>query len=957
MYVPLQIYSQPLVLSQIVCLSRQYGGGERYERYQHHTVIAGNTISLAFNKAVAGSGTRLTLLYPEYRLRLSPVLLSGDIGPGVERASCKVAKFGVDTRGTLTGTLGDAADGLVLCEIVPYDAAGNQAASSPESYPRHFIWLDRYNQARDFPFAVLQNGVFEWVHGVSSYQFALVPKTAIVATNAPPMGPRTPTFFSHVPVPAALTRRNVAPYESGKMTPRRPAITARGITVFEGKQGYFWDDAFGGLDYRNPASELPLIDGLRGQATSAHTLFMWGGIKNKIYGASPHSIWVMNSEGRKRTLVGTRHKREGYWEDRRTLGADPLAETVGIWDESIPVKEREPSECWAFDFVKTTLALAMEREPLGDPPEHPHVGVGPLMLASDRHGYVLNIQFDGSDPERVKGWDADWQQPHVHRLCPVDDPWGLRTDNVLDPETGEEVFYVCERARHRVLKKSVRTGATLAIEWGDERAERELGNRINNAGSGAMPRTWIGPGQATCRTYNLVAPEGLAIDYINRWIYVGSYALGEVRRKKLGAPSDQWQLVCRPDIDLKSRYIMLSSCSDGKTGPVGALLTSTWSNVPQGGRPDGWYPRPGGVPEADSKTIPSHVYWNWSDTVYDYLQGPGGKTASQSYAEAAELNGGRILCSSASHGISEFILRLPQDGPVPDYTVIQQGAAEFVVHHALLHGPGGNGHIDRAIAPLPWGRSEALDAYMQSSGQIAPPVVSLLDDASFEQAALPANGIQYSPTDSAWTFAGAGVTSSGSAFGGTAYVHKQFAFIQNNKRFSQTKYLKGGKYELSFRVARRVYATPANAARPIGVLLDGQQIHRVVPASKNWELVTLTFTVASGDHEIGFVGLDYVAGQDITSFIDTVMLKVIELSGPTPEEEEAMRQEYEQALAELRAMLEEADASLAQATERVTVETQRADRAEAKLVAVGNAATAVETALAGLREALATPEE
>jgi hypothetical protein len=864
----LEIQQQPLDLARIVCLRDELEIGSRYQRYQLHTVITSASFSLGFHGIdLPSGGAPHVFAYPKYGLLLTPLLVDGTLGPTVERAVCGVAAN--TSAGVFSGTLGDEPDGPVLTQIVGYDASGKRVDIPAESFPQYWIFVDRHGEAKNHPFVIFQNASFEWTHGVEAYQYVIVPKSKLIATTSPPLRPRGAAQpWSHMVTPEQLTRRNYHPFDDTRMTPRRPSVTSRGIVVTEQRQAYFWDQAFGGMDPSKPRAELPQLDGPRGYSTAAHTLALkisHTGLS--LHGCSAFGFWFIDKTGAKRTLVGLRHKQPGYWNERGYIANDPLVEYVGKWDADVPMHERFALEAWAIAWDQRSFALD-ESATIGS--EHPHVS-GPVVFLPDRHGYVLKITFNGRDPKRIEGITADWEPPTVKRFIKANDPWGTVCH--------EGVVYVNERGLHRTSKWNADTGAYLGNEI-------ESPPVVATLGAIGTDRVWHGAGAETCRQFPIVAPEGLEIFQLDGVWYIqwASYAQGEVRRKPLGAGPDKVQVVCRPAIGGNSRYITMSPVSDGRTGPAGSFLATTWDNGGPGGRPMFYYPAPHTEPDGTALTHRPGPAWTW--WAYDVTQGPG-NTEVQTYAEAVTLAPGIIVCASAEHGVAEFTWRRAEDGPDPDYAKAQSGGARYRAQYALLHGANCNGYVD---VPLPWGKFSDVDYFMRLCGCVpdgevvtpptpptppTPTVPNLISNGSFESPALPAATFKYAAPATSWTLTGgAGIAANGSGFSAPVGAGAQVAFLQNTGTITQSLTLPANEYVLSFNLARRTHALPAGSVQTVRVLIPGVLDKTLTPPASGWQTITLPFSLpVAGTYSLQFSGAgSYPSGTDVTAFIDAVSL-------------------------------------------------------------------------------------
>jgi predicted RecA/RadA family phage recombinase/DNA-directed RNA polymerase subunit K/omega len=152
----------------------------------------------------------------------------------------------------------------------------------------------------------------------------------------------------------------------------------------------------------------------------------------------------------------------------------------------------------------------------------------------------------------------------------------------------------------------------------------------------------------------------------------------------------------------------------------------------------------------------------------------------------------------------------------------------------------------------------------------------LISDGSFEVPSLAADAFQYAPGGSPWQFAGgAGVCGNGSAFGNPpAPDGVQAAFLQSTGSMSQSVYLDGGTYSLSFLAAQRA---GQRQSQEFEVLVDSAVVGTVTPTGATYgSYETSDFTVAAGTHTIELLGMN-PQGGDNTAFVDEVAISVVAL--------------------------------------------------------------------------------
>jgi hypothetical protein len=646
----------PLNLAAIVCLRAQYATS-RYQRYKVHTDQAG-TIAAKFGLTdLAGGGARKPFGYPKYGLLIN----------GVERATYTRSAAGTETEGTFTGALGDEADGPVLTQIVAYDASGARVASPTECLMPYWVWVDRQGKAKDCPDVIVDTGSFSWTHVAPVYAWARIPKTAL--------GNLTKPLPSRVPVPSdtALDATKIArvdrvPVEVGEAY--RPTITDSGITVMDDLQPYFNDDM------TRAWSQLPLVDGIRGACSAAMVTFLRFGRNRKLYGCDPFSFWVIDETGTKRTLIGQRMTTAEYWVD--TKSGPSRVETVGNWDASIPEKERFPWECWGMCWDPRTLALDPNAAPIGG--EQPHAGAGPVAYLSDRHGYLLKVQFDGHNHATPA---------IVTRVAAFNDLWGLDWDPATNTIIG------AERGAHRIVRIDPATGKVLEVLV-DASASAKLVTLVANT----HEYKWAaGTTQAQIDAAPGIAPELIVIQ--DGYLYFTSIAMRAVRRINLATKAVE--LCCRPTFNANSHFSYIA-LSDGTFGPRGTIFHTSYSNG-FFGRAQAFLPVAGGG-------LTHSKVWGWQGSGSAIVQGSGGHWEAMEYAIAVAVGEGMLAQGNSNQGIATFMQADPVLDVKPDAARAARGMAYWKQQcYPLIWGPYGYGYTRY---PLPLGENADCDYWLTS---------------------------------------------------------------------------------------------------------------------------------------------------------------------------------------------------------------------------------------------------
>ncbi|MGH7605418.1 MAG: hypothetical protein ACRENK_15660 [Gemmatimonadaceae bacterium] len=669
------IVSIQVNFSAVVCDTVQYFSS-RYERYENHFLLTATAFSIAFQATnlAAGGDKNLSFQYPKYGLLVN----------GVERST--YTRNGTERAGAFVGALVDEPDGLTRFEIVAYDAAGIRVAVPVEGLLTHWGYIDRAGGAKNCLNTVAQNASRDWEVSASSkqptqYQYAILPKAIANTRRLQPLAARLGTSFNTALPAAQLTKINYSVGTQG--VSNTPCTTSRGITITENREVYFYSDLY--LAY----PRVPLLDGPRGFCTTNFCTDIKFGRNGKLYGADPWARWSLDATGTKKTLFGLRHKWAAYWAEQ-TL-TSPEVEVVGNWDASIPATERFAWESWGMCWDERTLVIDIATAPGPNCTEHPHVGIGPVMFCSDRHGYILKAQFGGIVRD---------SPVTIMRFATAIDPWGMAGDGTT--------IYVAERGLNRISKFDMDTGAYLGALIEDTTA----------ASLGAVDqsvRKWKGATPAVCRTHPIVAPEGVAI--FGGYLYWGSLAQGEVRRIPLaGGPVE---VVCRPIIDNNSNYVYIA-VSDGSFGPAGTVFATSWT-ISNNGRPDTFVPGVGTA--SDGTPLTNAARWQWHGFSGGVGQGPGGKWESAGYGsavavgrkgsgQASDPDFGAVACTSSVGDVSVFMKANASDGPAPNYVSVNNGMIYYRQNFQVLHGPWCSG----PDLPLPWGANPDCDYFMRSCG-------------------------------------------------------------------------------------------------------------------------------------------------------------------------------------------------------------------------------------------------
>ena len=178
-----------------------------------------------------------------------------------------------------------------------------------------------------------------------------------------------------------------------------------------------------------------------------------------------------------------------------------------------------------------------------------------------------------------------------------------------------------------------------------------------------------------------------------------------------------------------------------------------------------------------------------------------------------------------------------------------------------------------------------LTALFASAAFTAVAHAQSIGDYSFEAVDLGDNQYVYDPVDAGgWSFTGdTGVSASGPNnpwFTGSAAQGNQAAFIQggyggtNETSQTVTGLTVGTVYSLSFYLAERIGIYGAYDPDPIEVLVNGNDLATVTPATYGFVDYTLTFEASSASESLAFLGTATASG-DFDTNLDDVTLQDI----------------------------------------------------------------------------------
>lgn len=452
---------------------------------------------------------------------------------------------------------------------------------------------------------------------------------------------------------ASIIQTNLAPWRNGDIY--RPMDIGGGCLGVFSRQAYFFDHLTAARPY------LPSLDGPRGVGSVSMATHLQVGRTGGVYFTDPWRVGHISPAGTVKTLVGWRHKQPMKLDSM----ADDAIELMGDWS-AIPEGRCGFHELWGMAWDQRTLTVAGDPIPNGaNGPEQPHV-VGPVMFVADsQRNRVCRIEFDPRS--------HDTPAKVTEFITGINDPWDLAC--------ADGVLYVSERQAHRIAAYDATTGAFLRVVV--------QGSALAVVRNRKMVRT---VGLDITRAQPCVAPEGLFFQ--DGWLYFASLAQAQIR--KIDVNTGEMRIVCDVPVDGQSMFVKIA-VGDGTFGPRGMLAATTWSST-QMGRPLLWNP--------DGTAI------GWTNG-NGGGQGPGPCFETIGYSGAVGIGNARMVFSSAAEGVIQVSRALPTDKVISSGDWHAARLEYWYAGHELTNGAGGWGFFG---LPLPLGKSQELDAYLQAYG-------------------------------------------------------------------------------------------------------------------------------------------------------------------------------------------------------------------------------------------------
>jgi hypothetical protein len=231
-------------------------------------------------------------------------------------------------------------------------------------------------------------------------------------------------------------------------------------------------------------------------------------------------------------------------------------------------------------------------------------------------------------------------------------------------------------------------------------------------------------------------------------------------------------------------------------------------------------------------------------------------TYSMSFLAARRANWGtqpsfRVLMNGEIVGSYDSVASAAYAFQTTSSFTVPSGAATITFQGTNIYGGDGTVFIDDVLIRFEAGR---------------------LNDSGFDQAGIARGTFKYQPTGTPWNWGfNTGITGNVSAFTGgnpPAPQGSTVAFLQTTGTFNQIAALVQGTYELTFSAAQR-----GNQRQTFQIFVDGVVVGTFnnINGPNYQSYNTSSFSVATGNHTISFVGTN-INGGDNTAFIDDIRL-------------------------------------------------------------------------------------
>lgn len=460
-----------------------------------------------------------------------------------------------------------------------------------------------------------------------------------------------------------------------------PNINRDGVISSFNMEAYFYDAGplNVGAAFISKYPAFALYDGPRGVGTmwmAAHLgvgkatweLTEGSPRTNTVYGCDPWRVFKVHADGTVTTLAGYRHEPlMNHWED--ILTSRPTMTLVGNWS-AIPVERRGFHELWGLAWDSSTLnSFSATDKLLEFGFSRPVHTTNPTLFVTDtQNNRVCKLEFNGRD-RSVPAVVTEW-------LTGLNDPW-----DIVEHGTS---FYISIRHDNAIREYDKATGALV----------RTVVARNPALPGDAVPRTGTDKRRmklnnctlAEAQAQPCLGPEGLYI--MDDWLYYGSFVQQQVRRVHL--IDGTVEVMPFQGVSGNAKFIKLA-VSDGTFGPKGTLFVQSWEGSGKAGH---------------QATLPDGTRWT-------VPAGGDSHVRDTSYGTAVAVNNGALYLAHANAGISRYYFGTPTDAALMNAAVLEYHQK----HYRIKYGQDGFGPHG---LPLPWGESEALDYFFQTSGHVPP---------------------------------------------------------------------------------------------------------------------------------------------------------------------------------------------------------------------------------------------
>jgi hypothetical protein len=648
------------------------------------------------------NGSYAPFLYPRYKMMLWPI----DAATGKETAPVTVATHdivGAELKPVFNAKF-PLPDGLYILQILPFTLADVPIApAAGECYPRIPFWVDKGGTAKNFPWFAQAYGDYEWTHsalgptaGMTPLHFYCIKPASAHKAQAYPLPLDTDPYL---PIPTgekkSLTRVNLTLAQQQGLN-WYPCTTDRGIRVTDGEHGYY------PVGYTCFQPFKPYIDGPRGVAQTAYTLWLGEGRNNKVYFNTPHSWRRLDADGKVRTTIGIVHTYAPYHEDVTKYSAmkipqfHPAVKIMGNWI-NIPLSEQYPKLSYFSFFDDLTTQPDPNAAPVQDAtmafPEQPHLETtfrGPVQYGGDAHdgGWVLAAEFDKAD-----------------HLIPANVTRHFRVPDIFGGAKKDGIGFFASRSGNAIQMWDYRSRPAKFLGNLCAAPAGLLGGIIDGRNRYFPTLNGVVLTQAQARAYTvgpnafIPGPEGISI--VGNTLFVGSSSCGQVL-----------------SIDLTTKVITPAcpvSIYNGQTFAVipsvdalGRIFTVTFDNQTNG---HAVAHVPGVGVGKDGVTYSHNAVWDWIDISYDASEGVGGATLDGVYPMSVYASVDRIIEGGSEENIRFWRMPRPGEAAAPDYAKLKAGHAEWNAAGYDVYG-----RLGYQASELPWGVSSNIDYWLQQQG-------------------------------------------------------------------------------------------------------------------------------------------------------------------------------------------------------------------------------------------------